>query len=108
MVPVSDREQKDRTMRFKEMIRWSSESGDRVLLGDVAVTPRSQALVIRIGRVAWVWNRPKDIVIEREGRSERIPIADVTRRAQLVLIAMKLALVIFFFRAKSRTNRRSE
>jgi hypothetical protein len=42
----------------------------------------------------FVWNRPTAIVVERAGRVERIPVWDVTRIVQLVLLALLVVPVI--------------
>ncbi len=94
-------------IRLRNTVRWGTRLGDKVHLGKVAVTPRSQALIIRVGPGGWVWNRPKDIVIEQEGLSERTPIADMTRRAQLVLMALNLSLVMFTLRRELRRRRKN-
>ncbi len=93
-------------MRLGEVVQWTTRSGNKLLLGEVTVTPRSQALVIRFPRGGWVWNRPKEMVVERNGQTECIPIADVTRTVRLALLALTLVLAIFIS-ARNHRRRRS-
>jgi len=93
--------------RFKEMLRWRTISGDKVTVGDVTVTPQSRALIIRWPRGGLVWNRPVGILVERGEQTERIPIVDVTRMAQLGLLGLSLvfSMVIFVLSIRRRRDR---
>lgn len=63
----------------RESVQWKTASGDKVAVGDVAVTPQSQALVVRWPQGGFVWNRPLDLIVEQDGEAKRVPIVDVTR-----------------------------
>ncbi|MDH4137568.1 MAG: hypothetical protein OEW09_12775 [Anaerolineae bacterium] len=76
--------------RPKDMFKWQTISGDKVTVGDVTVTPQSQALTIRWPNGGLVWNRPAAVLVERGEQTERIPIVDVTRIAQLGLLGLSL------------------
>jgi hypothetical protein len=76
--------------RLKEMLQWQTVSGDKVTVGDVTVTPQSRALTVRWPRGGLVWNRPVAVLVERGEETERIPIVDVTRLAQLGLMGLGL------------------
>jgi hypothetical protein len=69
-------------------------SGEEVTVGDVTLTPQSQALTIRWPNGGAVWNRPVAVLVERDGQTERIPVVDVTRIAQLVLLGLGFVLSI--------------
>lgn len=77
--------------RLKEMFTWQTLSGDKAASGDVAVTPQSQALIVRWPNGGFVWNRPVALLVERGEGTERIPIVDATRLAQLGLLGLSLA-----------------
>ncbi len=80
-------------MKLGEIIKWQTVSGEAVTVGDVTVVPQSQALTLRWGRHGGlVWNRPAAILVERGGRTERIPIIDFTRAAQLGMLGFCLVL----------------
>lgn len=76
------------------MVRLRTMSGDPVSVGGVTVTPLSRALELRLPFGAFVWNRPVALLVRREGRVERVPIADVTRRVQLGLLISTAVVVV--------------
>ena len=92
--------------RLKQLIQWQSSSGDKITIGQTSITPQSQALMIRWPNGGLVWNRPIAILVERKGQSERIPIIDVTRLAQLQLwgFALLFAIVIYLSSRKDKTE----
>jgi hypothetical protein len=63
-------------------------SAEPVTVGDVTVTPRSKALVVRLPKGGLVWNRPTAVLVERDGQARRIPIVDVTRILQVGLLGL--------------------
>jgi hypothetical protein len=83
--------------RLDEMIQWQTVAGQPVTVGDVTLTPQSQALVIRWPNGGLVWNRPVAILVERGQQTERIPILDVTRIVQWGLLGVSLILGIMAF-----------
>jgi hypothetical protein len=93
--------------RLKEMLRWRTISGDPVIIGDVTVTPQSRALTVRWRHGGLVWNRPVDILVDRDEQTERIPIVDVTRMAQLGLLGLSLvfSVVILVLSIRRRRDR---
>jgi hypothetical protein len=84
------------------MVRVQTLSGDPLSVREATVTPQSRAIVVRWPRGGWVWNRPLAVLVEREGETERIPIVDVTRLAQLGLFALSM---VFSVRALVRLVR---
>lgn len=80
--------------QLQEKSKWQTVSGETVTVDEVAVTPQSQALTVRWPRGGWVWNRPVGVLVERGGDTERIPIVDVTRVAQLGLYGLALVFAI--------------
>jgi hypothetical protein len=65
-------------------------SAEAVTVHGVTVTPRSRALVVRGPRGGLVWNRPTAVLVERDGKSCRVPIVDVTRILQAGLLGAVL------------------
>lgn len=92
--------------RLKQLIQWESTWGDKITIGHTTITPQSQALMIRWPNGGFVWNRPIAILVERKGQTERIPIIDVTRLAQLQLwgFALLFAIVIYLSSRKDKTE----
>ncbi len=80
--------------RSKDTFNWQTISGDKVTIGDVTVMPQSQALTIRWPNGGFVWNRPAAVLVERGAQTERIPIVDVTRIAQLGLLGLSLVFTM--------------
>jgi hypothetical protein len=82
-------------MRFVgEMIRWQTLSGISTKVGEVSLTPVSQALTIRFPGGGLVWNRPVAVVVEYDGERTRLPVVDVTRIAVLALFGLSLAILV--------------
>ena len=76
-------------MRRRIDIAWAQEaSAAPVTLGDVTVTPRARALVVRLPQGGFVWNRPTAVTVERAGAERRVPVVDVTRLLQLGALAL--------------------
>jgi hypothetical protein len=80
--------------QLRERFKWQTESGETVRMGDMAVTPQSQALTVRWPWGGWVWNRPAAVLVERGEERKRIRIVDVTRAAQLALHGLGLVFAI--------------
>lgn len=83
--------------RLREMIQWQTTLGKPISVGDVTLTPQSQALIVRWPNGGLVWNRPTAILVERQHQTQRIPIFDVTRILQLGLLGFSLLLGIITF-----------
>ena len=95
--------------RLKDIIQWQTISGKPVTVGDVSVTPQSQALILR-WPFGFVWNRPVAVLVEQNEphRVERIPVVDVTRIVQLGLLGFSLlfsiAMMAKFARRKEESS----
>jgi len=74
-----------------------------VTVRGITVTPVSKVLSVRLPFAGFVWNRPHAVVVERDGRVERIPILDVTRIVPLGLLA--LVLVVWVVRVALPSRR---
>jgi hypothetical protein len=94
--------------QLKDIIQWQTVSGNPVTVGDVTVTPQSQALTVRWPFGGFVWNRPVAILVERDGSRfvERMRVVDVTRIIQLGLLGFGLVLSIAVFDKSVRRKER--
>jgi hypothetical protein len=63
-------------------------SAEPVTVDDVTVTPRSRALVVRLPKGGFVWNRPTAVLVEQDGHARRIPVVDITRILQVALLGL--------------------
>lgn len=79
---------------LKSTVQWQTEYGKTIVVGDVRVTPQSQALIIRWPNGGWVWNRPTAVLVEQDGQVERIPVMDVTRIIQIGLLGISLIFLV--------------
>ena len=93
---------------LKDIVHWQTISGDRVKIGDVALSPQSKALTIRWPNGGLVWNRPVAVLVERDTGTERIPIVDVTRMAQLTLLGLSIVFSIIALVLSARQRRRDQ
>ena len=76
------------------IFQLETHSGEPVALGDVRLTPQSQALTMRWPLGGFVWNRPVAVLAQRGDDIERIPIVDVTLVAQVALFALAAAFAV--------------
>jgi hypothetical protein len=93
--------------RLGNFIEWRTDSGSPVSVGDVTVTPQSQALIVHWPNGGFVWNRPVAVLVERGQEQECMRILDVTRILQVGLIVFSILLGIFTskLRVRNRRNR---
>ena len=94
--------------RLNDVFRRQTLSSDPITVGDTTITPQSQAITVRWPTGGWVWNRPVAVLIERDGETERIPIVDVSRIAQLGLLGLGVVFSVFalmrFMKERKRRN----
>jgi hypothetical protein len=84
-------------MQLSKFLQWQAHAGQPMVMGDMRVTPQSQALVVHFPRGGFVWNRPVALLVERNGQlPQRIPIVDVTHLAILLLMCSAIVGVILF------------
>ena len=76
------------------LIERRTTSGATVVVGNVRATPEARVVTVRLPFGVFVWNRPSGVVVERDGRVERVPIVNVTRLAQMALWAGALAVLL--------------
>ncbi len=74
---------------WRDMIQWQTFTGDPITAGDRILRPQSQALIVQVGKNSGlVWNRPLAVLVEHGGETERIPILDLTRVAQIGMLGL--------------------
>jgi len=89
-----------------DLVQFTTTASGPITIGNVTVTPRSSAVVIRLPIGGFVWNRPTGITVRRGDVTEDIPIRDVTRIVQLVLLGMTALMLIAGSLIGSTTRRR--
>lgn len=86
----------------RNLVHWEESVGKPVTWGAAVVVPHSRALVVRLPFGGFVWHRPIAVEVERGDRSERVPIRDVTRTAQVAVFGSSLLALSAALFAPSR------
>ena len=93
-------------MRRRIDIAWAQEApAASVTLGDVTVTPRARALVVRLPQGGFVWNRPTALTVQQAGAVRHLPVVDLTRLLQLALLALAAAIAAAVARGSNAERR---
>jgi hypothetical protein len=90
---------------LEDVFQFQTFAGEPTTVGDVTLTPQSQALTVRWPFGGFVWNRPVAVLVERGEQTERIPIVDVTRMAQLGLFGLSLVFSVLILLGSARPRR---
>ncbi|WP_119065291.1 hypothetical protein [Aggregatilinea lenta] len=86
----------------RPIFRWETQSGEPVTHGDVRVTPVARSLYIGGLRAGAAWARPAALLVERDGRTQRITVPDITRRIQMGLVGLGAAFTLVTWAKQSR------
>jgi hypothetical protein len=82
---------------MNSLIQIETQWGKPIQFGERKVVVQSRALQIRLPFLegGLVWNRPVSVLVESsDGHDQVLPVRDVTRIAQIALIALGLAGMI--------------
>ena len=74
--------------------QWEIQDGQSVTVGARTVTPRTQMFSLRLPFGGFVWNRPAAVLVEENGRFQRLPIPDVTRMIMLAAVVVSTAVTL--------------
>jgi len=74
------------------MLRFRRAYGTPTTFSGITVTPEAQVVMWRGARGGFVWNRPSAVLVEQAGRTQRIPILNVSRLLQLFFVGMIVAV----------------
>jgi hypothetical protein len=93
--------------RLQDFVRVENTSADPIVVGDTRVTPQAQAFSVRFPFGGFVWNRPTAVLVERDDLTQRIPVVDVTRVAQIALFGfvVTFSVIITLLAARQRRVR---
>lgn len=75
-------------MALKDHIQVRTFRGQPIRRDDFEITPVSQALFVNLPFYHLVWSRPVAVLVSSRGREERLPIVDITKIVQIVLLAI--------------------
>lgn len=62
------------------VVEWRAVPGSSVTVGDRTITPVARSFVARWPGGGWVWSGPAAVIVEGDGRTERVPIRNLNRR----------------------------
>jgi len=80
--------------KLSDMIHLETHWGQPVMAGDAEIVPESRALTVRWPWGGYVWNRPVGVLVRRGSEEQRLPIVDVTRVAQVALLAASVMVTL--------------
>ena len=83
-------------------VRVATERASPIFVGDTTFVGLSQAVMIDLQFARFLWNRPIGVLVERAGRTRRVPVVDVTRLLQVAFYALTLGFLV----ARLLTHRR--
>jgi hypothetical protein len=84
------------------VLRFRSIDAAPITVGEVTITPRSQALEVRLPFGALVWHRPTSVLVERDHVAERLGVVDVTLLAQAAIVCLAAAVLVVLRRRAIR------
>ena len=72
----------------------SMVDGPTIAVGGARITPRARVLALHTSFGGLVWNRPSEVLVERDGEITRTRIVDLTRLIQIALWACLLLRLV--------------
>jgi len=91
--------------QLSDFIRLENTATEPIVIGDTRITPQAQAFSVRFPFGGLVWNRPTAVLVERDDLTQRLPIVDVTRVAQIVLFGIVLTFSVIITLLAMRQRR---
>jgi hypothetical protein len=95
-------------MKLANLITWQSYAGKPIVVQGTTITPESWAFHLQTPFGGWVWNRPIAVLVERDGKLQRIPIVDVTLAVILGMVAFSTIISILAFVGWSTRSSKSQ
>lgn len=93
---------------FGDRIQVVTKNGEPATIGGFKVTPRSQALILRLPNGGLGYNRPVSVRVQRGDQVQILPIVDVTRTAVLVLVTLALVFTLVSLGKGKQVSKGSE
>lgn len=93
---------------FENLVEFRDASGEPVSAHGYTVTPWSRAVVVRLPRARFVWNRPIGVDVTHDGQTVRVPIVEPNRLPPVALLGFLAAVVATSLLVRSRRNARKE
>ena len=93
-------------MRSGPVIEWREAWGSPLSVGNSTITPVARSLVTRWPGGGAVWSGPAAVLVERDVRTERIPIGNLNGRIVWAIRVGAFALIAAWI-ARDRRRRKS-
>ena len=87
---------------LSRIIRIETHYGAPVESASATITPVSRALIVNLGRLAFVWNRPAAVLVEQDDSRRRLPIPDPTGLFLAAVAIVTLTLTAYFMSHRRR------
>jgi len=86
-----------------------TKAGQTIEVGDTRITPFSKVLKLQAPfsrKIRLVWNRPASVLVtDPAGNEQVLPVQDVTRRAQVMILGAAFSFVLLMWLANRRRGR---
>jgi len=86
-------------------VQIETKTGGPFRVGDAQVAVRSQAVQVNLPRLhgGLVWNRPVSVSVQTpDGREQTVPVRDITRMAQMLILGWGLLASLLIWAATRR------
>ncbi len=90
---------------MNNLITWQDQSGQPIQVNQSTLTPQSQLLHISLPWGGFVWHRPTGVLVEKDGRTETLPITDITRLALWAFVGLVILVNMRVLLKSLRSNR---
>jgi len=90
---------------LQSIIHTETREGTPIPVGRLRLIPLARTVRLQLGRLplGLIWNRPLAVkVCTPDGRSQVLPVQDVTRRTQLMLLGVGLIGSLLIWLARPR------
>jgi hypothetical protein len=77
-----------------KIFQWQIKNGQPMQVGGQTVTPQARVTALRLPFWGFVWNRPIAVLVEDDGRVQRLPIPDMTRMIVLAVVVMSAIIAL--------------
>lgn len=91
---------------MNDFIQMKTAVGEPIHIEQTMIIPETKVVELKFPFGGFVWNRPTAVTVAQHGRTETIPIQDVTRLALLTAVGLAvfsnlLILLVLFGKRRS-------
>jgi hypothetical protein len=93
---------------IQNLVEYRESSGEPVSAHGYTVTPRARAIIIRLPRARFVWNRPVGVDVTQDGQTVHVPIGERNWMLPMAMLAVMATVIAVSLLARSRRPVRKE